>query len=79
MPLKRITIFVDDSGPTSSDDYLWVEEWLSRWWSQVRIARYSTGGYEHLWDVEASDEAISEVPEHMHCTSDWSHPNLSGT
>lgn len=61
--LRRITLFADDSGDEPSADYLWVEAWLKRWEGQVRVAHYSTGGWEHVWDVEApaADAEIARI------------------
>lgn len=72
--LKRITIFVlhhDDSA-----DFDWVSAWLERWKGQVTIADYSSGGWEHLWDIEAPQAAVSEVPEDFLCSSAWSAPEI---
>jgi hypothetical protein len=78
-PLKRITIFVlhdeDDS------DFKWVQAWIKRWKSvdKLRIEEYSSGGWEHLWDIEASEEAVAEVPKNYLCDSEWSKPELFDT
>jgi hypothetical protein len=76
--LKRITIYADDSGNEPSEDFRWVEAWLTRWGSKVRVADYSSGGWEHCWDVEGPLEAIAEVPDHLLCGSAWSNPELYG-
>jgi hypothetical protein len=74
MDLRRITLFADDPGDERSADFLWVEAWLERWKGQVRVVDYSTGGWEHLWDVEAPPEAAAEIPDHLLCASAWSDP-----
>jgi hypothetical protein len=74
MDLKRITLFADDPDDERPADYVWVEAWLERWKGQVRVVDYSTGGWEHLWDVEAPPEAAAEIPEHLLCGSAWSDP-----
>jgi len=79
MDLIRITLFADDPGNHPSADYAWVGSWLKRWKDQVRVVDYSTGGWEHLWDVEAPAEAVAEVPEHILCASEWSNPELGGS
>lgn len=74
--LQRITIFVldrEESGP--SKDFLWVEDWLARWQGKVHIADYSSGGWEHMWDVEGPHEAICEVPKDYLCQSEWTNTN----
>src|SRR5688572_14327535 len=77
MDLKRITLFADDPGDHPSADYAWVDSWLRRWKGQVRIVNYSSGGWEHLWDIEAPSEAVAEVPAHLLCASDWSNPEFT--
>lgn len=71
---QRITIFVlhdhDDA------DYVWVLDWLERWGELVTVADYSTGGWEHLWDVEAPATAVAEVPADWLCSSEWATPEL---
>jgi len=72
--LKRITIFVlhhDDSA-----DFDWVHAWLEKWEGQVIITDYSCGGWEHLWNLEASQEALNEVPSGFLCSSAWSAPEI---
>ena len=70
--LKRITIFVMHD--EDSTDYDWVSAWIIKWRVdfQLRVVDYSTGGWEHLWDIEASDAAIAEVPLDYICGSAWS-------
>ena len=60
--LKRITIFVLHHDDAS--DYEWVAAWIIKWKSEFKLTvhDYSTGGWEHLWDIEASDAAVAEVP-----------------
>jgi len=70
--LTRITIFAGDFEDAPSADYQWVTSWLERWKAALRVADYSTGGSEHIWNVEATEEAIAEVPEHLLCASEWS-------
>ncbi len=76
MSLQRITIFVeDDNDPTN---YEWVVQWLERWKEDARVADYSTGGWEHLWDIEASDLAVAEVPKGFLCSSVWTSRPRAG-
>jgi len=72
--LVRATIFVEHID--SSDDFDVVTAWLQKWDGIARVERYSTGGYEHLWDVEAPAEALGELPKEWLCDSKWSNPKL---
>src|SRR4051812_30397583 len=76
--ISRLTIYADDIGDRPSADVVWVRAWLQRWQSQVRVIDYSAGGWEHLWFVEGPPKAISEVPLHLHCCSEWSDPEMHG-
>lgn len=76
--MQRITILADDAGGGPSADVQWVRAWLVRWQSRVRVANYSSGGWEHLWNVEGPPQAIAEVPTHLLCDSEWSNPGLFG-
>jgi hypothetical protein len=73
---KRISIFVlhDDN----SSDFDWVHAWILKWKTQFQltVADYSSGGWEHSWDIEATQEAINEVPQNYLCDSAWSNPDL---
>ena len=74
--LKRITIFVLHD--EDSSDYEWVAAWIIKWKSEFKLTvhDYSTGGWEHLWDIEATEEAVKEVPPDYLCDSEWSNPAL---
>jgi hypothetical protein len=79
--LRRITIFVlhhDDAGNDDASHYAWVHAWIIKWKSQFQltVVDYSSGGWEHSWDIEATQEAISEVPADYLCDSEWSNPGL---
>lgn len=67
--MKKITLYVDHDD--KSTDFLVVKKWLEKWNGHVRISSYSTGGWEHIWNLEAPDEAISEVPVDWLCDSEW--------
>lgn len=71
MKTDRATIFVMDGGKAPSDDYLRVIEWFEKWSDSVTVCGYSTGGAEHVWDVEGSQEAIQEIPEDFRTGSAW--------
>ena len=59
-------------------DYEWVKSWIKRWKlvDKLRIADYSSGGWEHYWDIEASVDAIAEVPANYLCDCEWSMPEI---
>ena len=67
----KATIYADDVGQHPSKEYLWVESWLEKWAEKVAIVNYSSGGWEHLWDVSGPIEAIEEIPSNLLCGSDW--------
>ena len=74
--LQRISIFVLHD--EDSTDYDWVKAWIKRWKlaDKLRVRDYSSGGWEHYWDIEASKEAVAEVPADYLCDSAWSKPEL---
>lgn len=72
--MKKITIFV--MYVDSSEDFDRVEAWLEKWKSFVIIDDYSSGGWEHCWDVEAPVEAIGEISEEWLCCSEWATPEI---
>ena len=74
--LKRITIFVLHHDDAS--DYEWVAAWIIKWKREFKLTvhDYSTGGWEHIWDIEASEEAVAEVPEDYLCDSEWATPEI---
>jgi hypothetical protein len=67
--MKRITIFVMHGDDNT--DYKAAMAWFERWRDQVIEVEYSSGGWEHLWDVEASVEAIADLPKDFLCDSEW--------
>ena len=68
---SRATIFVNHPGDGPPPELLLVLEWFKRWEGKVRVADYSSGGWEHLWDVEGPTEAIDELPVELLCGSKW--------
>jgi len=74
--LKRISIFVLHN--EDSSDFDWMEAWIKKWknLNKLKVADYSTGGWEHYWDIEAVQEAIEELPEEYLCASEWATPDL---
>lgn len=74
--MKRITIYVDDVD--SSADFERVDSWLEKWKERVTVADYSSGGWEHCWDIEAPSEAVAEIPEEWLCSSEWATPEIFG-
>jgi len=69
--MARLTIFVDHPGNEDPPELIWVLEWLDRWKGTVRVANYSSGGWEHLWDVEGPLPALREVPAELRCDGAW--------
>lgn len=71
---KHLTLFVlhgdDDT------DYKLAKAWFKKWQAEVNIVDYSTGGWEHLWDIEATPAAADSVPQDWLCDSEWSNPAL---
>lgn len=59
--MKRITIYIDHIDDAADSSLM--RNWLEKWKSVVRVEEYSTGGWEHVWDLAAPEEAISEIPE----------------
>ena len=74
----RATIFVDDPGDEPAEDYHWFIDWLEKWGEKVRVAGYSTGGSEHIWDVAGPKPAIDQIPKHLLCASAWTERDPSG-
>ena len=66
----RATLFANHSSD-SDEDYRLVCSWLEKWAKSVKVEKYSTGGWEHVWDVEATEEALVDIPERFKCASDW--------
>jgi hypothetical protein len=73
MGLRCATIFIEPPG--DGPEFTLVKEWLKRWEGKVRIADYSTGGWEHIWDVEGPEEAIAELPPDLLVASKWAGLN----
>jgi hypothetical protein len=74
--LKRVTVYVDHV--ESSADFDWVQNWLFKWEGKAKVAAYSSGGWEHCWDIEAPVEAIEELPVNWLCASEWATPEIYG-
>jgi len=72
--MKRITIYVDHID--SSTDFDHVRAWLEKWKGKATVADYSSGGWEHCWDVEAPSEAVAEIPKEWLCASQWATPEI---
>jgi hypothetical protein len=66
---QKITIYVDQIDDSIEFDQ--VQEFLTRWKSAITIADYSTGGWEHTWNLIIHDDAIQEIPKHWLCSSEW--------
>jgi hypothetical protein len=48
-----------------------VEKWLNKWRESIVVAEYTSGGWEHIWNVSGPKEAIKEIPEDLLCASEW--------
>jgi len=70
--IGRLTIFADDAGNAMSADAAWVFAWLEQNNGAVEICEYSSGGYEHLWNVKGTEHILEQVPERLQCGSEWS-------
>ena len=45
----------------------------------MKVVDYSTGGWEHIWDVDAPLEALQELPKSLFCSSAWAeYPSAIG-
>ena len=71
---KHLTIFVMHGDDDT--DYKLAIAWFEKWAAEVNVVDYSTGGWEHLWDIEATPNAAASVPEDWLCSSEWSEPAL---
>lgn len=65
----KITVFVDHVDDNS--DFLFMKSWLDKWEKSVHIENYSSGGWEHIWDIDAPEEAVKEIPKNWLCSSKW--------
>ncbi|MES2206800.1 MAG: hypothetical protein V4525_08395 [Pseudomonadota bacterium] len=70
----KITIYIDHV--EDSSDFDEVTRWLARWANKVSVESYSTGGWEHCWDLLAIEEAVTEVPKEWLCASEWAAPEI---
>jgi hypothetical protein len=66
----KSTLFADHPDDDSSDFHL-VRAWIERWSDSVTVVDYSTGGWEHLWNVDAPLAALKELPKRFFCQSAW--------
>ena len=71
---KRLTLFIMHGDDDT--DYKLAIAWFEKWAAEVNAVDYSTGGWEHLWDIEATPNAAASVPEAWLCSSEWSEPAL---
>ncbi|MCL2011492.1 MAG: hypothetical protein FWG75_01710 [Cystobacterineae bacterium] len=66
---RKVSIFVEDDEDSTEFDQ--VREFLARWGSAITIVNYSSGGWEHYWDLLVPESALAEIPEHWLCESKW--------
>jgi hypothetical protein len=69
----RITVFIEHDD--SDKDYLFMKSWLDKWANSIKVQKYSTGGWEHIWDIDAPETAVNEIPKGWLCSSDWAGYN----
>ncbi|MCG3269504.1 hypothetical protein [Yoonia sp. I 8.24] len=69
--IQKATIFVGDFHDHPSQQYTWMQNWLNKWGDKVVVASYSSGGWEHVWDVSGPKEAIKEISQDLLCASEW--------
>ena len=48
-----------------------AQAFLARWGSAIQVVDYSTGGWEHIWDLLVPESALAEIPKHWLCGSEW--------
>ncbi|MBC2729754.1 hypothetical protein [Thiobacillus sp.] len=70
----KVSLYVDHVDDSSDFDK--VNDWLARWGDKVTVKSYSTGGWEHCWDLLAPAEAVAELPAEWLCDSEWATPEL---
>ena len=74
----RCTLFADHPDDDSADVDA-VLAWHERWGKSVKVVDYSTGGSEHLWNVEAPLNALQELPKRFFRSSAWAeYPSTLG-
>lgn len=71
---KHLTLFVMHGDDDT--DYKLAIAWFEKWGEEVSVVDYSSGGWEHLWDIEATPAAAESVPHDWLCDSEWSNPTL---
>ena len=75
--LLKASLYVDDVDDSS--DFLRVKGWLEKWGPTVTVRQYSTGGWEHCWNVEVPLQALFELPKAFFCASAWAdYPGTLG-
>jgi hypothetical protein len=72
--IARATIIVDVDAP---EEVAQAEAWLTKWRPHLQYVseQQGCGCCIYMWDVEGSDEAISEIPPSSGVDSEWSNPN----
>jgi hypothetical protein len=68
----RVTLFADHSSGDATD-FKFILAWIEKWRNDANVSDYSTGGWEHIWDVDASRDAIAEIPKRFFCMSEWAN------
>lgn len=74
MAFKRVSIMALYSGDAADLEIESVERWLKRCGDKVRVERHWGNEDGEYWDIEASPEALTDIPEDLCHSTSWSHP-----
>lgn len=69
----RATIIVAVDYP---DEVAAAEAWFARWRPRLFYCSENTGCgcCVDIWDVDAPEEAVAELPDEISAESEWTHP-----
>ena len=68
--MARTTVIVDVD---ATEEVMQVEAWLTKWRPHLQYVsqQQGCGCCIYMWDVEGSNEAISELPLEVRAESEW--------
>ena len=72
-PPLRATLFLMDPDDRPPPEFHLVQAWFEKWKGVVKEVHYSSGGWEHCWDVEGPLVAFRDIPKRLFCLSDWAN------